>query len=72
MHFFKLVSTLSLVLGYASADAWSDQVLTAHNSARVKYGAANLTWATPLATNTSLYAAKCVFAHSVCLPFDRS
>ncbi|TFK45006.1 CAP domain-containing protein, partial [Crucibulum laeve] len=45
-------------------DAWSDQVLSLHNSNRVDYGAAPLTWISSLYPNTQSYAAQCKFEHS--------
>ncbi|TCJ89949.1 CAP family protein [Nocardia alba] len=48
----------------AHADAWSDQSLTAHNTARAKHGAGPLQWAAQLYPSTVQYANMCVFAHS--------
>jgi uncharacterized protein YkwD len=66
MHLCKVVTlAISLILGHATANVWSDQVLAAHNTARAKYGASNLTWSVYLYANTSAYASKCAFVHSV-------
>jgi uncharacterized protein YkwD len=70
MHYIKTVSATFLILGSAAADAFSDQVLDAHNVARMKYGAANLTWSTTLYPNTAAYASLCVFSHSVYNSFN--
>jgi len=44
-------------------DAWSKQILAAHNSARASHGAGNLVWAQDLVDAAQKWAAACVWEH---------
>ncbi|GLZ41597.1 hypothetical protein Acsp05_52210 [Actinokineospora sp. NBRC 105648] len=48
----------------AAADAWSDEVLAQHNTARARCGARPLTWNVALYASTLEHAQSCQFRHS--------
>ncbi|KDR75538.1 hypothetical protein GALMADRAFT_248009 [Galerina marginata CBS 339.88] len=46
------------------SDAWSDQVVSVHNSYRARYGAGPLAWSASLYPDTLVWAQECQFQHS--------
>lgn len=61
---FASVAYLASLIPAADADAFSDMVLSTHNSARARYGARPLQWSAPLVPGVVQYAQMCRFAHS--------